>query len=156
MSYLSTSRVNNRKWNLGLVPVHLRGHFRGMGSAYDPPSIPAGLQNPSPVAGGASNAGITVVNAAQPSTDPLSYVSPQQAVAQGLNPQAVQAAWTAALAKFSSPQDAIAAGFPAGVVNQYWVAPSSPAPKPQGIPLWLLITGALAVAGMAFRHKGAR
>jgi hypothetical protein len=144
--------VNNRKWNLGrlaLVPVRLRG----MGSVYDPPTIP-GYQNPSPVAGAASNAGITTVNAAQPSTDPLSYVSPQQAVAQGLNPQAVQAAWTAALSKFASPQDAVAAGFPAGVVNQYWVAAPPPAPKQQGIPFWLLLTGGLAIAGIAFSGRG--
>jgi hypothetical protein len=79
-----------------------------------------GLQNPSPVAGGASNGGITTVRAGTPSQSPLDYVSPQAAIAAGLDPKIVYAAWSAALARFPSPQAAISAGVPAGVVNQLW------------------------------------
>ncbi len=121
---------------------------RGMGlRAYEIPTSPA-VQNPSPVAGSATNAGITVANVAQPSQDPLSYVSPQQAVAAGLDPQTVAAAWQQALWKYPSPQAAISAGFPAGVVNQYWTAaPPAPA-KPSGIPAWLIAAAGLIAVGV--------
>lgn len=85
----------------------------------DVPSA-VGAQNPSPVAGGASNGGITTVRAGQPSTNALDYPSPQMAVAAGLDPEKVFARWSLALAQFSSPQAAVNAGIPAGVVNQLW------------------------------------
>jgi|HubBroStandDraft_6_1064221.scaffolds.fasta_scaffold17089_7 hypothetical protein len=81
---------------------------------------PVGAQNPSPVAGGASNGGITTVMATTPSKSPLDYTSPQAAIAAGLPASQVMAAWSAALARFPSPQAAISAGIPAGVVNQLW------------------------------------
>jgi hypothetical protein len=84
------------------------------------PSLPAGAQNPSPVGGAGSNAGITTVIAGRPSTSPLDYTSPQAAIAAGLDPQTVYNAWSAALSRFPSPQAAISAGVPAGVVNQLW------------------------------------
>jgi hypothetical protein len=83
------------------------------------PSSP-GVQNPSPVHGGASNGGITTVKATQPSDNALDYASPQAAVAAGLDPRKVYAKWSSALAQFPSPQAAISAGIPAGVVNQLW------------------------------------
>ena len=95
-------------------------------AAIGTPSVPAGVmpggarQNPSPVAGGASNAGITTPPAGRPSSSPLDYTSPQAAIAAGLDPQTVYNAWSAALARFPSPQAAISAGVPAGVVNQLW------------------------------------
>jgi hypothetical protein len=88
-------------------------------AALNTPSIP-GVQNPSPVAGGASNGGITTVMATKPSTSPLDYTSPQAAIAAGLPSAQVMAAWTQALARYPSPQAAINAGIPAGVVNQLW------------------------------------
>ena len=139
-------RINNRKWNLGrmrglgLRPVRFPNLGRlGQASTdidfatglpcddprancgvWNTPSTPPGAQNPSPVAGGASNGGITTVLATTPSQSPLDYTSPQAAIAAGLDPQTVYNAWTTALARFSSPQAAITAGVPAGVVNQLW------------------------------------
>jgi len=82
--------------------------------------VTPGVQNPSPVAGSASNGRITTVPATTPSTNPLDYTSPQAAVAAGLDANTVMAAWTKSLARFPSPQAAISAGVPAGVVNQLW------------------------------------
>jgi hypothetical protein len=79
-----------------------------------------GRQNPSPVAGSASNGRITTVPAGTPSSDPMDYVSPQAAIAVGLDEKIVMAAWTKAMARFPSPQAATNAGVPAGVVNQLW------------------------------------
>ena len=151
----TTSPINNRKWNLGrfgLVPVQLRG-LRGLGLVNDPPTIPVGAQNPTPVWGSATNANITTVDAQQPSQNPLDYVSPQQAVAQGLNPGKVAGAWSAFLTNFASPQDAIAAGVPAGVVNQYWVASPAPIRPPKGAPFWLIVTAGVIAIG-AFSMMG--
>jgi hypothetical protein len=86
------------------------------------PSYSSGAQNPNPVTGGASNGGITTVPAGQPSQSPLDYVSPQAAIAAGLNPTTVYQAWGIGVSKFSSPQAAVNAGIPAGVVNQMWQA----------------------------------
>jgi hypothetical protein len=85
-------------------------------------NVPAavGKQNPSPVAGGASNGGRSTVMATTPSQNPLDYTSPQAAIAAGLDPTTVYNAWSKSLARFPSPQAAIAAGVPAGVVNQLW------------------------------------
>jgi hypothetical protein len=82
--------------------------------------VTPGVQNPSPIAGSASNGRITTVPASTPSNNPLDYTSPQAAIAAGLDATAVMAAWTKSLARFPSPQAAISAGVPAGVVNQLW------------------------------------
>lgn len=79
-------------------------------------------QNPNPVTGGASNGGITTAPAGTPSQDPLDYVSPQAAIAAGLNSTTVYAAWSSGVSKYPSPQAAVNAGIPAGVVNQLWQA----------------------------------
>jgi hypothetical protein len=94
------------------------GRWIGPAAIGTPSPMPA--QNPSPVYGGASNAAITTVNAGKPSSSPLDYISPQAAIAAGLDAQTVYNAWSAALSRFPSPQAAIAAGVPAGIVNQLW------------------------------------
>lgn len=127
-----------------LMPVNPKWRRLGV---YQIPTSPAD-QNPSPVEGSASNAGITVANDAQPSQDPLSYVSPQAAVAAGLDSRTVALAWQQALWTYPSPQAAIAAGFPAGVVNQYWTAAPPPAPK-KSLLGTLLFAGAALVATAA-------
>jgi hypothetical protein len=94
------------------------GQWNG-GPILNTPS-PVGTQNPSPVAGSASNGRITTPPAGTPSSSPLDYTSPQAAIAAGLPAASVMATWSAALARFPSPQAAISAGVPAGVVNQLW------------------------------------
>lgn len=58
-------------------------------------------------------------------SNPLSYASPQAAIAAGQNPQAVYTAWTQMLARYPTQQAAVAAGIPAGVVTQLWAASRS-------------------------------
>jgi hypothetical protein len=57
------------------------------------------------------------------SQDPLSYVSPQAAIAAGLDSRTVYAKWAAAINKYPSANAAIAAGVPAGVATQLWGSP---------------------------------
>jgi hypothetical protein len=129
--------LNNRKWNLGrlgLQPVRLRGlrGLRGLGDTieypvsvmdtgviWNMPLVPDGAQNPSPTTTNGVTPNLTPP-VGTPSTDPLDYVSPQQAIAAGLDPGKVYAAWSTSLQKFASPSAAISAGVPAGVVNQLW------------------------------------
>jgi hypothetical protein len=141
------STVESTDYNSNLVECGVNGGAWTGIPALNTPSLPAGAQNPSPVAGGASNGGITTVMATQPSTSPLDYTSPQAAIAAGLDPQTVYNAWSAALARFPSPQAAISAGVPAGVVNQLWqsahvTAATTPAPS-IGIGTIALVGGGL-------------
>lgn len=106
-------------YNSDIVECTGNGGSWNGGTILNTPS-PVGKQNPSPVAGGASNGGITTVMATTPSKNPLDYTSPQAAVAAGLNQNTVMATWSASIARFSSPQAAIDAGVPPGVVNQLW------------------------------------
>jgi hypothetical protein len=80
-----------------------------------PPSSPA-LQNSLPVAVAYNN----LVTQAQSSTSPLDYVSPQAAIAAGLNQQTVYNAWAGQMAKYPTMTAAIAAGIPAAIVTQLW------------------------------------
>jgi hypothetical protein len=71
---------------------------------------------------------------AAPSLNPLDYVSPQAAVAAGLDPQTCYSAWTQALAQkiasgqITSQQDAISQGFPPGLITQMWTAAVAASP----------------------------
>jgi hypothetical protein len=82
----------------------------------------------------------------------LQYVSPQAAIAAGLDPTSVMNEWTQALAVFPTAQDAINAGVPAGVVTQLFVASRAFANKPKQPPVWPLLAaaaiGALLVNAM--------
>lgn len=129
------------------------------------PALPPGAQNPSPVTGGATNGGITTVLATKPSQSPLDYTSPQAAIAAGLDPTKVYAAWTASLARFPSPQAAIAAGVPAGVVNQLWqqahvnaanAAATTPPATLFGIPTNMLLLGGAALLILPMLGGGRR
>jgi hypothetical protein len=81
------------------------------------------------------------------SQNPTDYVSPQSAIAAGLDPVKVNAAWAQALAKYSTQQDAIAAGIAPTVITQYWQASRAyvaAPPKPSLFtPTNLLIGGGL-------------
>ena len=61
-------------------------------------------------------------NAQLMTMDPLNFVSPQAAIAAGVDPQKAFTAWTKAVGSFSSQQAAVAAGIPAGVVTSLWPA----------------------------------
>jgi hypothetical protein len=117
-------------------------------------------QNQSPTAGGGSNGGITTAPAGTPSQNPLDYVSPQAAIAAGLNSQTVYNAWSGSLSKFPSPQAAIAAGVPAGVVNQLWqqahVAPPPASSTIFGIPTTPLLIAGGALLLLPLLGKGRR
>jgi hypothetical protein len=107
-------------------------------------------QNPSPVAGGGNNSGITLPPTSTPSQSPLDYTSPQAAIAAGLDPTTVYNAWSKALARFPSPQAAISAGIPAGVVNQLWqqsnvAAANAAAKSASSIPWGMIGLGAGAL-----------
>jgi hypothetical protein len=101
-----------------------------------------------------------------PSKSPLDYVSPQAAIAVGLDPQTVYDAWTKALARFPSKSAALASGIPAGVIEQLWqpsraVGASTPASwlsqSLLGIPNTWLVAGGLGIAALvAVRGRGRR
>lgn len=61
-----------------------------------------------------------IFTSASPDPSPLDYVSPQAAIAAGLDSQFVYQTWTRALTQFPTQQAAIAAGVPSGVVTQLW------------------------------------
>lgn len=118
-TYFAADGVTPESFDFQSSTAECAGNGGAWTAALNTPT-PVGTQNPSPVAGGASNGGITTVPATTPSNSPLDYTSPQAAIAAGLPPAQVMAAWSAALARYPSPQAAIAAGIPAGVVNQLW------------------------------------
>ena len=91
---------------------------------------------PSPVVQVVSNAATVAGGPAQA----LNYVSPQAAIAAGMDPATVTAQWTKALAVFPTADAAIAAGIPAGVVTQLFVA-SRQYVKPTP-PVWPLLVAA--------------
>jgi hypothetical protein len=90
---------------------------------------PAGQGSGSPV----DQAYRDLLTSARPSSDPLDYISPQSAIAAGLEPSAVYAAWSNSLrsqiasGKIKSQQDAIAQGWAPGVVTELWTQASSAA-----------------------------
>ena len=109
---------------------------------------------------------------AAPSQNPLDYVSPQAAVAAGLDPQTSYTAWTTALAQkiasgqIVSQQDAIQQGFPPGLITQMWSAAVAASPafvKPAswldqstfGIKNSVLIAGGIGLGALALLVKEA-
>lgn len=121
------------------------------------PQIPAG--SPSIFGPLSTAAPLTIT---PPSPDPLGYVSPQAAIAAGLDANTVNAAWTAAVNKYPTAQAAIAAGVPAGVVTSLWkgavAAPATAAgwldQSPLGVKNKYLVGIGAAVVGLAALHKG--
>lgn len=91
--------------------------------------------------------------------NPLDYVSPQAAIAAGLNPATVNAAWSKSLnTNFGTPQAAIAAGVPAGVVTQLWSGGTQSSTSwldqtTLGIKNSLLLGGAAAIAVLAIMRR---
>ena len=64
-------------------------------------------------------------NTQEMNLDPLNFVSPQAAIAAGVNPQKAASAWTQAVASFPTQNAAVAAGIPAGVVTSLWASSRS-------------------------------
>lgn len=64
------------------------------------------------------------------SANPLNYVSPQQAIAQGVDPATANAAWAQLVNSYASVQDAVNAGLAPTVVTDLWTGGAVPAPVP--------------------------
>jgi len=80
-------------------------------------------------------------------TNPLDYASPQSAVAAGLDPTVVNAAWAKAINAFPSAAAAVNAGVPAAVVTDMWTGGPGPVPWWKKYPMLTLAgAGALAIA----------
>jgi len=110
-----------------------------------------------------------LITSARQSSDPLDYVSPQAAIAAGLEAQTVYTAWVNALrsqiasGKIKSQQDAIAQGWAPGVVTQLWAQASAAVvgtsaswldQAPLGIAnKWLLAGGAGIFALVSMRGR---
>lgn len=158
-TYFQADGVTPESFDFNTSPSECASNGGAFTPALNTPGS-SGAQNPSPVSGGASNGGITTVPATTPSKSPLDYVSPQAAIAAGLDPQTVYNAWSQALARFPSPQAAIAAGVPAGVVNQLWQqanvdAANKKAASASSIPSWLLPAG-IGIGLLAILRGGRR
>lgn len=92
-----------------------RNHARprlGLG-AYSYPNGPYGT---------AQNPGNQMAQQAIVDQNPTDYSSPQSAIAAGLDPTAVRAAWLKGLAQYPTQAAAVAAGIMPGVVTQLWTA----------------------------------
>lgn len=95
-----------------------------------------------------------------PSGSPLDYVSPQAAIAAGLNPQTVYSTWSSGLARYPTQSAALAAGIPAGVITQLWAASRSAAPAPSttgtflGVPTTYLLAGGAALFALTMFSSG--
>jgi len=93
-------------------------------------------------------------------TNPLDYVSPQAAIAAGVDPNSAYAAWAQALSRYPTQQAAMAAGISPGVITQLWAqsrgyaaAPAS-AISPNAI-FWVG-GAAIALAVLTSGKKGRR
>lgn len=157
---------------MGVYPgprVRLRG-LRGLGQdsgGSDSPLIySAGPQPAQPAAQVAPLSTVLQSNAVI-SQDPLSYASPQAAIAAGLDQARVMQSWTQALAQFPTRTAAVNAGIPAAVVtllfdaSRAYVAQNPPSWFDQttlGVSngVWLVGGLAAALALIVFDSKGAR
>lgn len=83
-----------------------------------------------------------------PSQDPLDYVSPQAAIAAGLNAQTVYAAWATGMKQFPSQQAAIQAGVDPTIVAQLFKAPKPPGIT-LGVPTQYLLYAGIGIALLA-------
>jgi hypothetical protein len=91
--------------------------------------------------------------------NPTDYVSPQAAIAAGLDPTSVNAAWSTALSRYPTAQAAIAAGIAPAVVTQYYTGPGgTPAASLSlpGISSNTLLYGAVGIAAIALLSGGKR
>jgi hypothetical protein len=94
-----------------------------------------------------------ILTQTQAPQDPLSYVSPQAAIAAGLDSQTVYAAWTQAMGQFSTQQAAINAGVAPGIVTQLWNASRAYVTTPTswlsettfGVPNSILLFGGVGI-----------
>jgi hypothetical protein len=128
----------------------------GPGGAYVPGSPDYGVPGvpPNPPSQPGVNPAIqqaykNLLSQQQASQDPLDYVSPQAAIAAGLDPTMVYAAWSKGLARFPTQNAAINAGIPAGVVTQLWQQSRTAMPTTSttfGVPTQYLIFGGGALA----------
>jgi hypothetical protein len=143
--------LDNQYWNAATIPTLAANTPVSPGSLTQNP-VPQSLQN--------------LLTNMSPPTDPLSYISPQAAIAAGMDPTTVYDAWAAGLARFSTQQDALNAGIPAGVVTQLW-GQSRSYVQPPAAPSWFSGTtfgipnGVLALGGgtallLAFAGKNGR
>lgn len=80
------------------------------------------------------------------STNPLQFVSPQQAIASGLDPTAVYAAWSNRVNSYPSSQAAVNAGIAPATVTELWTGGNPPAAKKNYAPLFLALGGAAVLA----------
>jgi len=137
------------------------------GSSYGPTGTTVPTPPPGSQGSGQPSTGIipNIFVSATPSQSPLDYVSPQAAIAAGLNSQVVYAAWAQSLAQFPTTQAALAAGVPSGVINQLWTASrayvgtAAPAAGTLlGIPTTYLMLGGAGIFALALLggQKGRR
>jgi hypothetical protein len=149
---------------LGRWKVYQSGGDRTLGQ--DSPDCPGSVIDPltgelcanlPPIAAAPSQPGVNpsidaayknLLTQQQNSQNPTDYVSPQAAIAAGLNPQVVYDAWSKGLARFPTQQAALNAGIPAGVVTQMWAQSRTAAPPPSsGTILGVPIATAALVGG---------
>jgi hypothetical protein len=98
-----------------------------------------------------------LITGMSPPSDPLSFVSPQAAIAAGLDPTTTYNAWVQAMAQFPTQSAALAAGVPAGVITQLWqqsrsmvTAPAAPNWLAQN---WMWLAGGAAILLVAAGGK---
>jgi hypothetical protein len=89
-----------------------------------------------------------------PPTDPLSYVSPQSAIAAGMDPTTVYDAWAQAMAQFPTQNAALAAGIPAGVITQLWGQSRQYVPPPAAPSWWDQTTFGISNSVLALGGAG--
>lgn len=97
--------LDNQYWNAATIPTLAANTPQSPGSLTQGP-VPQALQN--------------LLTSMTPPTDPLSFVSPQAAIASGMDPTVVYNAWAQSMARFPTQNAALAAGVPAGVITQLW------------------------------------
>lgn len=118
--------------------------------------------SPAIVPNGPYSTGVDILNQMRSQaildTNPTDYVSPSAAIAAGLDPTTVNAAWAAGLARYPTQAAAIAAGIAPGVVTQFWNASRSyAAVKPSGgISTNMLLIGAGIIFGVPLLLGGGR
>ena len=112
--------LDNQYWNAATIPTLTANTPVSPGSLTQGP-VPQSLTN--------------LLTGMTPPTDPLSYISPQAAIAAGMDPTTVYNAWAQSMAQFPTQQAALAAGVPAGVVTQLW-GQSRSYVQPAAAPSW--------------------
>jgi hypothetical protein len=137
MTYITNPRRQNpisfgsrrRGWD---GPVR-RGFLAGMGDPTAAAAAAASVGLPSlvPSSAGPDPASLyappsPLLVQAPVSSNPLNYVSPQQAIAAGVDPGQATAAWTQYVNSFQSVQQAIQAGVAPTVVTDLWAGGAAP------------------------------